>query len=266
MSIIDKIIEKFNLNFRFLNRKNSPSNKASFKNSNRNTVQQASRDINIGVERNEDVSESELKILRKLYSHYRETGMRSRLDINKLNKELGISDGHYVGTINTSKFIEIDGNDYTIKDTGIRSMDSWLRNNKPEIDIISLAHSGGPRGEELTGLRLINNGSGTAIGIECYLCADDVEDINFARIERLTQNEESRSSLGFLYSHTPFSSGPLKNLRIVFKYNNKDGFKFSSGRFLNQKKRHDSNYNIVNHPLGDYFENKHELEPHLRSS
>lgn len=253
MNIFEKLFGELKIKFSFLNRRNSPSSKASLKKSSAGNV--AGRDINIGNESNEDISEPERKILHKLYLKYKETGQRPRLDLQTLHNEIGISEGDYIGPVNNSKFLKIDGSDYVIKDAGIRFMDSYVRKNKPEVDINSMAHSGSYRGQEITGLKLVNNGPVAAIGIECFLCADGLERIKFADVGRINPNEESRSSLGFLYSNTPFFNGPLENLRVVFEYKNKDGFKFISGRYLSQRKRDDGNYNIINSPLGDYFEN-----------
>lgn len=258
-NLLEKIAEKLSFGLSFSGKKNSPTikNRAEVNNSTVGSIQQAqniNNDMRSFAGSEVHVSDLEIKILKELYSTYRESKKYPRLPLREIHKKLGISEGDYVGTVNDSKFLKIDGNDYVITEAGIRFMDSFVRNNKPEIDITSLAHSGGPRGQELTGLRLINNGSGSAIGIDCYLCADGLESIKFARVERLNLNEESRSSLGFLYSNTPFFSNPLENLRVVFEYKNKDGFKFVSGRYLSQTKRADGNYNINNSPLGDYFE------------
>ena len=258
LNILEKIAEKLSIAFNFSGKTNSPStkNKSKVKNSTVGSIQQA-HNINNEVKNfvgSEDyISDLEIKILRELYSVLKETGKRPRLDLRVLHGKLDIVDGDYLGTVTDSKFLNIEGNNYVITQEGVRFMDSFVRNNKPEVDIISLAHSGGPDGQELTGLRLINNGSASAIGIKCFLCADGLERINFANIDRLNPNEESHASLGFKYSDTLFFAGPLSNLRIVLEYKNRDSFKFSSGRYLEQKKRADGNYNI-HVPPGAYFE------------
>lgn len=259
LNFLEKIAEKLGITLNFSGRKNSPvtKNKASIHHSTVGSIQQAnniSNEIRNFVGSEDYISDLEIKILRELYLALKETGRYPRLDLRSMHTKLGVKDGDYIGTVNDSKFLKIDGNDYVITEAGIRFMDSFVRNNKPEVDVVSMAHSGGPRGQELTGLRLVNNGSGAASGIKCYLHADGLESINFANIDRLNPNEESRNSLGFLYSGTPFFNGPLNNLRIIFEYKNKDGFKFVSGRYLGQTKRADGNYNINNSPLGDYFE------------
>jgi len=259
INILEKIAEKLSVAFKFSGKRNSPTtrNRADVTNSTVGSIQQAqniNNDMRSFAGSEAHVSDLEIKILKELYLVYRGSKRYPRLPLREIHEKLGVSEGDYIGTINDSKFLKIDSNDYVITEAGIRFMDSFVRNNKPEIDITSLAHSGGPWGQELNGLRLVNNGLGTAIGIDCYLCADGLESIKFARIERLNQNEESRNSLGFLYSSTPFFTQPSENLRVVFEYKNKDGFKFTSGRYLSQSKRADGNYNINNSPLGEYFE------------
>ncbi len=258
-NLLEKLVEKVSATFNFFGKKNSSvtKNRAEVSNSTVGSIQQAhsiNNDMRSFAGSDDHVSELELKILKELYLAFKETRKYPRLPLKDVHEKLGISDGDYIGPVNDSKFLKIDGNDYVIKEVGIRFMDSFVRNNKPEVDITSLVHSGGPNGQELTGLRLVNNGSGSAIDIRCFLCADGLERVNFANIERLNPNEESRNSLGYRYSDTSFFTQPLKNLRVVFEYKNKDGFKFASGRYLDQKKRADGNYNINNYPLGDHFE------------
>ncbi len=253
--LLEKIAEKFNLKFDFSGERRRVKNQNKLRNSTVGTIQQADRINNevknfAGLEDN--ISDLEIKILRKLYAKYKK-GEYPSLDLRKMNEELGISDGQYVGPLNNSKFLKIEGNNYIIEDAGIRFMDSFVRNNKPEIDVLSLAISGGPRGQEITGLRLVNNGNASALNIRCFLCANGVEKVHIGNIERINSNEESRNSLGFRYSDTPFSKEPLKNLRVLCEYKNKDDFSFTSGRSLNQTKRADGNYNISGE-RGDYFE------------
>ncbi|OGY88873.1 MAG: hypothetical protein A2677_02175 [Candidatus Komeilibacteria bacterium RIFCSPHIGHO2_01_FULL_52_14] len=256
-NFLEKIVEKFGVGFHFSGKKNSPTikNRSEIRNSTVGSVQQAnniSNEIKNFSGSEEHISDLEIKILRKLYAKYKK-GQYPRLDLRTLHGELGIPDGSYVGPLNDSRFLKIEGSDYVIKDAGIRFMDSFLRKNKPEIDVSSLAISGGPRGQEITGLRLVNNGAASAIGIRCFICADGLQKINIGNIERINPNEESRNSLGFNYSNTPLSQELLKHLKIICEYKNKDGFNFASGRTLSQEKRADGNYNISGH-RGDYFE------------
>lgn len=255
-NFLEKIVDKLNLKFDFSGERRRVKNKNKLVNSAVGTIQQADR-INNNIRNfvgSEDyISDLEINILRKLYAKYKEKGQYPRLNLRTLHGEIGISEGDYVGPVNDSRFLKIEGNDYVIKDAGIRFMDSFIRNNKPEIDIISLATSSGPRGQEITGLRLVNNGVASAIGIKCFICADDMQKINIGNIERINSNEESRNSLGFNYSNTLLSQELLKNLRIICEYKNKDGFNFASGRTLSQEKRADGNYNISTQ-RGDYFE------------
>jgi len=246
INLLEKIADKFNLKFDFSGERRRVKNENKLKNSVVGTIQQADRinnEIRNFAGSEDNISDLEIKILRKLYARYKE-GQYPRLDLQTLNREIGISDGQYVGPLNNSKFLKVEGNDYVIEDAGIRFMDSFIRSNKPEIDILSLAISGGPRGQEITGLRLVNNGNASAIDIKCFVYADDMEKINVGNIERINQNEESRNSLGFRYSDTPLSQKLLKNLRLVCEYRNKDGFGFTSVRTLHQEKRADGNYNI----------------------
>ena len=254
-NLLEKIAEKFNLKFDFSGERRRVKNQNKLKNSTVGTIQQADRinnEIRNFAGSEDNISDLEIKTLRKLYTKYK-NGEYPRLDLRKLNEELGISDGQYVGPLNNSKFLKIEGNDYLIEDAGIRFMDSFVRNNKPEIDVLSMAISGGPRGQEITGLRLINNGNASAITVKCFLCADGIAKVSIGNIERINPNEESRNSLGFHYSDTPFSKESLINLRVLCEYKNKDDFSFASGRSLKQTKRADGNYNI-SAERGDYFE------------
>lgn len=254
-NFLEKIADKLNLKFDFSGERRRTKNKNKLINSTVGTIQQADQinnSIRNFVGSDEHISDLEIKILRKLYAKYKE-GQYPRLDLRKLHSELGITDGSYVGPLNDSRFLKIEGNDYVIKDAGIRFMDSFVRSNKPEIDITSLAVSGGPRGQEITDFRLVNNGAVSAMDIKCFLSADGIQKVNIGNIERINPNEESRNSLGFNYSNTPFSQGLLKNLGIICEYKNKDGFNFASGRMLNQEKRADGNYNI-SAQRGDRFE------------
>ncbi|MBP6979990.1 hypothetical protein KBB41_03030 [Candidatus Curtissbacteria bacterium] len=217
-----------------------------------NTVQQA-QTINNAAGSEETISDLELSVLKYLYQNYKSAGTNQPISARELHSELDLSDGTDLSILHDSSFVGLDSEAYKLNPAGIRFMDSFVRKNKPEIDITSLAHSGGHRGQELTGLRLINNGPCAAIGIKCYLCADGLESINFANIDRLNSNEESKASLGFVYSNTPFFTEVLKELRIEFRYKNKDGFAFISGRYLSQQERADGNFNILNAPLGEYF-------------
>lgn len=258
-NLLEKFAEKVSATFDFFGKKDSPvtKNRTKVSNSTFGSIQQAQsihNDMRSFAGSDDDISELELKILKELYLVFKETKKYPYLSLKDVHTKLGISEGDYIGPVNDSKFLKIDGNDYVMKEAGIRFMDSFMRNNKPEVDISSLAHSGGPDGQELTGLHLVNNGSSAAIGIKCILCADGLERVNFANINRLNPNEESRASLSYRYSDTPFFTQPLKNLRVIFEYKNKYGFKFASGRYLDQTRGADGNYYIKNAPLGDYFE------------
>ena len=76
------------------------------------------------------ISELEGKILVKLYSEYRKSGKLFRWKTTDAYKELGIVDGTYVGMLNDSKYIEIEGEDFVLTPDGIRYMD----NLEPDSD------------------------------------------------------------------------------------------------------------------------------------
>lgn len=254
LNLLEKIVDKLNLKFVFSGTWRRMKNENKLMNSVVGAIQQADQinnNIRNFVSSDEYISDLEIKILHKLYTRYKE-GQYPRINLRTLHSELDITDGSYVGPLNKSKFFKINGNDYVIEDAGIRFMDSFIRNNKPEIDITSLVVSGGPMGQEITGLRLVNNGVVSAIDIKCFLCANEVGKFSIGNVERINPNEESRNSLGFHYSNTPFSQRLLKNLRVICEYKNKDGFNFVSGRELSQEKRADGNYNI-SAQRGDYF-------------
>lgn len=253
---IQKIIENLSLKLglRF-ERINSPNikNINKIKESDVRSIQQA-QIINNNSSNNDNVSDREMFVMIYLYKIYKTTSTNNPVPAQIVHREVGFTEDTDLSVLHDSLYVEIISEEYKLKPQGIRFMDSFIRLNKPEIDITSLAHSGGPDGQELTGLRLVNNGSGSAIDIKCFLCADGLECVNFANIERLNPNEESRNSLGYRYSDISFFTQPLNNLRVVFEYKNRNGFKFTSGRYLTQTQRADGNYNINSSPLGDYFE------------
>src|SRR3989344_3726555 len=159
INILEKIAEKLGITFNFSGRRNSPTtkNRTEVSNSTVGSIQQAqsiNNDMRSFAGSDDHVSELDLKILTELYLAFKETRKYPRLPLKDVHEKLGISEGDYIGPVNDSKFLKIDSNDYVIKEAGIRFMDSFVRNNKSEVDITSLAHSGGPNGHELTGLRL----------------------------------------------------------------------------------------------------------------
>lgn len=128
-SIFGKLFGDIKTRFDFLNRNNSNSNKLSFDSSDENVVNQAGRDVNIGVENNnENISNLETRILDKLYNEYRSTGRTFRWNVADAYQELGIEDGMYVGLIQDSEYISLDGETLLITNAGIRYMDT--RNRK----------------------------------------------------------------------------------------------------------------------------------------
>lgn len=127
-SFFDKLFGEIKTRFNFLNRNNSNSNKLLLDGSDENIVNQAGRDINIGVENNnENISNLETRILNKLYNEYRSTGRTFRWNVVDAYRELEIEDGTYVGLIQDSEYITLDGEHLLITNAGIRYMDTINR-------------------------------------------------------------------------------------------------------------------------------------------
>lgn len=74
------------------------------------------------------ISKIEQKVLNKLYKDYKQTGRRVKRRTIDIFKEFRIKDGAYVGTLNSSKYIDLvlDGTheSFIINDEGIRYMES----------------------------------------------------------------------------------------------------------------------------------------------
>jgi 3-methyladenine DNA glycosylase/8-oxoguanine DNA glycosylase len=73
------------------------------------------------------VSELEQKVMKKLYKEYKTSGKLYCWRITEAYKELGVSDGDYVGMLNDSKYVVIDGECLKLTTAGIRYMDSQFR-------------------------------------------------------------------------------------------------------------------------------------------
>ena len=73
------------------------------------------------------ISELEQRVLNKLYAEYRSSGKLYCWKITEAYKELGIAEGTYVGMLNDSRYIEIDGECLKLTTAGIRYMDSQAR-------------------------------------------------------------------------------------------------------------------------------------------
>lgn len=84
----------------------------------------------------EMISDLEIKIIERLYDKYKVSKKLYCWKILDAYKELGVSEGDYVGMLNDSKYIEIDIDCLKITNMGIRFMDSQeerKHNNREEI-------------------------------------------------------------------------------------------------------------------------------------
>jgi hypothetical protein len=72
----------------------------------------------------ENISDLEKRILKKLYEEYKKIGKLFKWKISDACAELNISNGDYVGVLNNSKYIKLEGDDLLITDEGIRHMDT----------------------------------------------------------------------------------------------------------------------------------------------
>jgi len=71
-----------------------------------------------------NISDFEKKILKKLYEKYRKSDKLFKLKTADAYSEFNISDGRYVGILNDSKYIKLEGDDLLLTDEGIRYMDT----------------------------------------------------------------------------------------------------------------------------------------------
>lgn len=253
MSIFEKLIGEIKIRFNFLNRRSSPSNKASLKSSAGNIVQQAGRDLNIGVGHSEDVSDLERKILQKLYREYKSTGRLLRWGVAEAYKELGIAEGSYVGVLNDSRYVRLDGSDLVLTNDGIRYMDSRFSQNRPKIDLArSFSVSGGSGGNEIT-FQIKNGGGNPAVDVKFRLSSDETETPPVDIDHNISPGGTSRE-IHYRYTDTEFFREKLSSPRILFFYKDPEGNEFTSGRFIFQTPRGDGNFNIHSRP-GDYFDN-----------
>lgn len=223
-----------NLNFNFLNRTNSLSNqnKVNVGRDGQVHVNQAGGDINYGAQQVEDISDIERRVLIGLYRQYREGGRRPvRWNARNTHQELGIVDGTYVGMLQNSRYVILDGEHYVITDDGIRYMDARVSQNKPKIDLHDgISVSGGAMGNYIR-FEINNVGVNTARNIRWHLTSDDAETKYFALDYNLGPGETSHQ-IEYEYSATPFYQQKLNNIRIEFCYEDENSFPFSSGRAL----------------------------------
>ena len=86
------------------------------------------------------ISELEQHVLEKLCKEYKNSGKLFGWKILEAYKELGITDGMYVGMLNDSKYVEIDGDCLKLTTVGIRYMDSQFRKiDKGKEEIVKLS-------------------------------------------------------------------------------------------------------------------------------
>ncbi len=250
MNIFEKLVGEVKLISRFLNRSNSPSNKASLKSSTGNIVQQAGRDLNIGVGNNEFISNLEKRVMYRLYKKYLEENKLFQWKFTDACGTLGIADGSYVGTLNDSKYVKLDGEYLVLTSDGIRYMDSRFNQNRPRIDLDgSLAVIGSGDGNFIQ-FRVKNAGPVIAAHITFQLKSDETETPLVLISEKLLV-EKSSNYIQYRYTDTDFFRKELGKPRIVFNYRDQDGNDFVSGWYIPQRKRADGNFNIDH--LGDYF-------------
>lgn len=251
MSIFDKLLGKLSMSF--LNRQNSPSNKSSFKNSSANFVPQAGHDVNVNVGPGTDfISDLEKKILQKLYKHYRSTKQLLRWPCTEAYKEFGITDGCYVGPLNDSKYLKLEGEYLILTNEGIRFMDTIYSQKRPKVDIVNgLTHRRDSRGCAIS-FSIKNDGDNAALDIKFQLLSEEGE----SRMQDINPSISSGASISnilYNYTDTNFHKVELKRPRIIFYYHDSEGNEFQSGRYLIQEKIADENY-VLSTKVREYFQ------------
>lgn len=254
LSIFEKVFGKLALTLSFLNRDRSPSNKIKVKQSTLGSLQQAMGNItNVTNHHSETISDLERKVLNRLYRDFRTNNQLVRRNIQEMYRELGITEGAYVGVLHDSKLIGVDSDEHlTLNADGVRYMDTHVSQNRPRIDLKDgLSVSGGSNGNHIL-FQVKNNGVNTAENLECYLSADGVQTESQLISKRLSANQES-SLISYRYTDTPFFKSKVEAGKIIFTYKDSDGFSFRSSRSITQDHRADGNWNI-HAGQGEYFE------------
>lgn len=125
--------------------------------------------------------------------------------------------------------------------------------SRPRVDLAqNMMVSSGPDGNKIS-FEVTNGGDKPAVDIEFALEADDMKAGTWTPVVlRLSPSEKTRA-IEYRYDPTAFFAKELKKPRITFKYKDQKGSTFTSGRYLQQEKRADGNYNIHGRPL-EYFE------------
>lgn len=89
------------------------------------------------------ISKLEQKIMEKLYKEYKTSAKLYCWKITEAYKDLGVSDGDYVGMLNDSKYIIVEGDCFKLTTAGIRYMDSQARranlSEKEQEEIVKLS-------------------------------------------------------------------------------------------------------------------------------
>lgn len=246
------------ISFNFLNRKNSPSNQNKVKvgRGAQAHVNQAARDINYGAQQAEDISDIERRVLTGLYKQYRQGGGRPvRWNARDAHQELNITDGTYVGMLQNSRYITLDGEHYMITDDGIRYMDARVSQSRPKVDLSDgISVSGGAMSNHIR-FAITNRGTNMATNIRWHLTSDETETEYFNLDYELGSGAVSRQ-IEFEYSATPFYQQKLSNIRIEFCYEDENGFAFSSGRALGvqESKKDGSGFRFPAGKGGEYLE------------
>lgn len=70
------------------------------------------------------LSDLEKRIMPHLYEEYERTKINPRWRISDAYRELGVKEDSYVGTLNSSKYIQINGEEFQLTNEGIRLMDT----------------------------------------------------------------------------------------------------------------------------------------------
>ena len=127
LSIVDKLVESLKVVFNFRGgdkKQDSPSIQAggSVKAGGPIIVgNQSSIQVHKSIP---DLSRVEKKVINFLYAKYKKDGVNYPVDVIEIFKSVGIQDGQYVGTLNTSTYVKSDGSHLRLTDDGIRLMDN----------------------------------------------------------------------------------------------------------------------------------------------
>ena len=130
MNLFEKILGELKLSLNFLNRNNSLNNKPKILNSTTGHI--AGRDINIIPTTTDELSDLEKKVLKILNREYKSRGY-PRCEIISVHTELEIPNGYYIGMLNDSPYLRIEGEFYVMENKGIRYMNNLTESAIDEI-------------------------------------------------------------------------------------------------------------------------------------